>query len=1210
LPDWDWPGLFCAQEKLSKDNCCPIPKNKSFAPPRPCVEKCRVQIRFLIGPAGSGKTHRCLAEIREALLAAPEGQPLILLAPKQATFQLERQLLGWGERTREPGESSEPGSPEVSPRQHQIQGYTRLHILSFERLARFVFDQLGQPPPQMLNEEGRLMVLRALLARRRNDLKLFRASARLTGFAAQLSLALRELQRNLLTPEALLKLADDAREHTGLSLKLHDLATLLRDYLDWLTAHDLQDADCLLDAATAALAGSSGFRVSGFEFEDGHGPRRDAQLETKNSKPEIAALWLDGFAEFSAQESDLLAAVVSHCERATIAFCLDPAAAENTSWLSNWSLVKKTFEETKNRLADLPGAKVSVESLRREADKNRFSGNPALAHLEKFWAEPIQKPEFKSRNLGSAVCVAVCPNPEAEATLAAREILRFVRAGGRFREASVIVRTFEGYHQILQRVFSLYDIPFFLDRRESVSHHPLAELTRSALRVAAFNWAHDDLFAALKTGLVPAEETQLDQLENEALARGWKGATWQRPIQITDDVELSKRLERLRKKIIPPFQNLANQFTLLQNRPNGKQLAAALRAFWNALNLEEQLQTWADQISNPEFQIPNSVHATVWEQLNAWLDNVAQAFPNETISLHEWLPILEAGMAGLAVGVIPPALDQVLVGAIDRSRNPDIQLALVLGLNEGVFPAPPPPAELLTDADRDELERRGIALGTSARQHIGRERYFGYIACTRARQRLVLTCSAFDTNDKPLNPSPFLSRIKQLFPQLEFETPPRTSDWRESEHAHELIAPVLKIKNSKFEIKNWDKLAGLPALKLALDRLRHFQIQPAEESLSPELAGRLYGATLRTSVSRLEQFAACPFRFFVHSGLRAEERKAFELDVREQGSFQHDALKLFHEQLHDEGKRWRDITPREARERIGRIAKSLVTNYREGLMQSSEDTKFTARVLIESLQDFVETLVDWMARQYAFDPVAVELPFGESDTHPAWELDLGEGRRLALRGRIDRVDVCRDASSDEALCVVVDYKSSQKKLDSLLIANGLQLQLLAYLNVLRHWPNPRELFGAARLIPAGVFYVNLRGKYNRQPNRANALAEIEDARKLAYQHSGRFDARALLKLDSREDAVKGDQFNYRKNKDGSLSKNSRDALTTEEFVALLDSVEVNLKTMGRAIFSGAVQVSPYRKGAMTACDQCDYQTICRIDPWTHPFRALKKDAPA
>ena len=37
------------------------------------------------------------------------------------------------------------------------------------------------------------------------------------------------------------------------------------------------------------------------------------------------------------------------------------------------------------------------------------------------------------------------------------------------------------------------------------------------------------------------------------------------------------------------------------------------------------------------------------------------------------------------------------------------------------------------------------------------------------------------------------------------------------------------------------------------------------------------------------------------------------------------------------------------------------------------------------------------------------------------------------------------------------------------------------------------------------------------------------------------------------------------------------------------------------------EVAPYRKGTMTACKRCDYQSICRIDPWTHRFRVLKKE---
>src|SRR6266481_4038473 len=110
-----------------------------------------MQVRLLLGPAGSGKTFRCLAEIREALSAAPEGPPLLLIAPKQTTYQLERQLLA----------------------DASIQGYTRLHILSFERLARSVFEMLNQPAPDLLDEEGRLMVLRAILAKKKNELKLF-----------------------------------------------------------------------------------------------------------------------------------------------------------------------------------------------------------------------------------------------------------------------------------------------------------------------------------------------------------------------------------------------------------------------------------------------------------------------------------------------------------------------------------------------------------------------------------------------------------------------------------------------------------------------------------------------------------------------------------------------------------------------------------------------------------------------------------------------------------------------------------------------------------------------------------------------------------------------------------------------------------------------------------------------------------------------------
>jgi ATP-dependent helicase/nuclease subunit B len=246
-----------------------------------------------------------------------------------------------------------------------------------------------------------------------------------------------------------------------------------------------------------------------------------------------------------------------------------------------------------------------------------------------------------------------------------------------------------------------------------------------------------------------------------------------------------------------------------------------------------------------------------------------------------------------------------------------------------------------------------------------------------------------------------------------------------------------------------------------------------------------------------------------------------------------------------------------------------------------------------------------MHRQYQLDPHSVELPFGSAGAAPPWEMELDEGHRLALRGRIDRIDLHAHASEDSAYCVVVDYKSSQKKLDPLLVAHGLQLQLLAYLNVLCQWPQAKDTFGFTRLLPAGVFYVNLRGQYESAQNRRDALKAAGESRTLAYRHTGRFDASALRILDSRKEAQQGDQFNYRLKKDGGLNKSSREAIATADFQALLGSVASTLQRMGRQIYSGTIKVDPYRKGGTTACDYCDYASICRIDPWTHQYRVLR-----
>lgn len=313
----------------------------------------------------------------------------------------------------------------------------------------------------------------------------------------------------------------------------------------------------------------------------------------------------------------------------------------------------------------------------------------------------------------------------------------------------------------------------------------------------------------------------------------------------------------------------------------------------------------------------------------------------------------------------------MLIGAVDRSRNPDLQLALVLGVNDSVFPAPPPPRNLLTESDCAELGGRGLVLGPGVRQILGRERFLGYLACTRARRRLVVACSQRDADEQPLNPSPFFALLQRLFPRLETETfsgPDETAPV----HACELIPRLLRAQPAG---GGWEEILAWPAFAALRQQIKSFAPRSEPERLAPELAGRLYGPALRTSVSRMEQFAACAFRYFVHSGLQAEERILFELDARQKGSFQHLALARFHQQLQEEKKTWHELTAAEARRRMAGICDGLIPQFEEGLLAADAPSRFAARGMARALEDFVAALVAWMS-QYDFEPRAAEVEFG------------------------------------------------------------------------------------------------------------------------------------------------------------------------------------------------------------------------------------------
>lgn len=1056
-------------------------------------------------------------------MASAEGAPLIFIAPKQSTYQLERQLLDGG-----------------------LAGYSRLQIVSFERFASFIFQYLEKSPPGFLSEQGRTMVLRALLTEKEDELSIFQGAARRVGFAEEVSKQIREFKNHGLNPAGLRKIGSQIKEGHNARQKLLDLALVYECYTEWLKQQRLEDGDALLTSAT--------------------------QLLETQCRPtlEFGGIWFDGFAQLTPQEVALLMAALRFSGRATLAFCVDPTAKVNST-TSPGFLVSEMAGRCRALIEKRYGDQaVQVETLARDEQRSRFSRCAALRHLERCW----QSMEAFDGEVAGAVRLVLANDPEAEAIFAAREIVQYVRKGGRYREVALLLRDLQNdYPHVLRRVFRRYGIPYFLDHRESVAHHPLAELTRGALKTIAYNFRHDDWFATLKCGLIREAAERLDELENEALARGWQGSVWNSGFELPEKyASLGKRMNQLRERLVAPFAAFGKAMAM---RPCAEKLASAIQELWESLKVQEQLESWSQE------DAAAAVHGTVWEQMQAWLEDLKLAFHGQQMALADWLPIIEAGLKNLTVGVVPPVLDQVLIGTVDRSRNPDLKALYVLGVNERMFPAAPKRDRLLTEDDRQALCDTGCTMGETPVWRMAGEQFYGYIACTRPREKLVLSFARSSMDGTLLNPSRFISQLKRMFGDLEVETFKVPECIDQVVHRCEFAPLGLN-----------DGLAGT------------LIVPNSEEKLEGELAQRLYGPKLHISVSSLERFAACPYKFFLEQGLKVRERKEFLLDVREQGSFQHDVLATFHEELKSEGLKWREISPEQARERVGRIADRIIPKFGDGLLASSEQNRFTAENYKRTLQDLMAVLVGWFATN-KFDPEVVEFGFGKESPVPGWRVELANGFEIVVHGRVDRVDIHR-LSETEALCVVIDYKSGLKRPDRTLLHHGIQQQLPAYLLMMARVKEVAMHLNVQKISPAGCFLLPLKGRPGTKKSRREALADANELKKKGYTHEGIYDVAHLERLDSLAPKNRSGQFHHRITASGDPHSKSFNALKSEDFRCILERTEELIRETGRRIYNGDISIWPYKHCSKTACEQCDYQAVCRFDPWTQPYRLLQK----
>src|SRR4030095_4051649 len=119
-----------------------------------------------------------------------------------------------------------------------------------------------------------------------------------------------------------------------------------------------------------------------------------------------------------------------------------------------------------------------------------------------------------------------------------------------------------------------------------------------------------------------------------------------------------------------------------------------------------------------------------------------------------------------------------------------------------------------------------------------------------------------------------------------------------------------------------------------------------EAQLSRPVVAKLFASPLRASVTRIETFAACPFKHFAKFGLRLREREDDqEVSSLDLGNVFHHVLERIVETMLGERKGWADLREDQRKEMIASFAQQVGKDLRgEILLSNARNRYLLARI--------------------------------------------------------------------------------------------------------------------------------------------------------------------------------------------------------------------------------------------------------------------------
>lgn len=1099
-------------------------------------------LQLVLGSAGSGKSAFLYDMIaREA--AEHRERQYFFLVPDQFTLETQKTLV---ERS--------AGS-----------GILNIDVLSFHRLAFRVFEQLPARERTILEDMGKMMLLRKVFSEQGDRLSYFRKGIDKPGFLDECKSFLCELEQYGICEE------EDFERLSELGCKFDDIHLIYNCFKE-----KMGDAYMMAEELTVQLTDV----VS--EMEGIHD----------------AVICLDGFTGFTPTQYGLIERLMG--------LCADLYVTVTTDSTGRRAHIFRISDETVRTLTKIAN-RIPVEVLPpvvtgRGSEKKpyRFREDGELAFLEKnLYCYPAGVWTEATRDMS----LYIGKNPQEEASYVARKIWWMtVEEGYGFQDIAVITGDIPSYEQALAREFSKMGIRYFMDAKKNIGANWVAEYIQAVLDMYMKNMDYESTFRFLRCGLSPLGREETDLLENYVIATGKRGFSsydreWKHEVARLPLEQINESRVRVCECVRELFAGLSG------GRRTVGEYTRVLYEFLVRQQIYEKVMARGDRFEQEGQDVLATEYRQVYKVIMALFDQMVDLMGDEQVSVEEFRQIAAAGISEGLVGFIPPKSDEVVVGDIHRTRLKDIKVLFFVGFSDDMVPGGVQAPGIVNTRERKKIEQMGITLAPAGNKKAANDLYYLYLIFTKPSEKLFFTYSETGAGGEGRQASYVLMKLRKMFPKLTVLTgdqefgkvgTDRGLSFLLSGFASEKIRAG-EDKTVWWELwKHYKDAGDMEWLRRAVDACLAGR---REGKLSEKALEYLYGNELYGSITKLEQFARCPYAYFILYGLALREREEYTVAAPDFGNIVHYTLKGISDRMRGKNMRWRDLDEAGIAALVDECVEEAAGSYRDVLFRQSRRIEYTITRIKHMMNRTVWAMAEQM-RRGAFEQQYCEAGFSYYDDLPSMKISLGGEKKLVFSGVIDRIDTYGD--QENVYIKVIDYKTGGVKLSLNSMFHGLQMQLVLYMAAAIDME--RKNHPDRDVIPAGMLYYYVKDAELRLDS-GEEEQDLEEELLKEYKCGGYVNesAEVLQKLDSSfgvngylEKGVASSCIPVTTKKDGDFGAYSK-VMSPKQWDRLIGHTMDKAAKFGAEIMAGEIGVSPYQMGGESGCDYCGLQGVCGME---------------